>query len=90
MPPDVRDNRGCGKAPALIPVFDLDGQAYYLCPWRVITPETIELIRHYWFFKDGLLPIGGGLWDQTEIFIEGIEVLRAEFNARHEQESRVR
>lgn len=75
----MQSARGCIR-PSPIPVFVLDGEQYFRCPLRVITRETAELLRYFKFYKEGYLPVSGGMLDQSAKFLSAIEVIGAEIN----------
>lgn len=75
----MQEARGCHE-PAPIPVFVLDGEQYFRCPLRIITRETGELIRYFKFYKEGYLPVEGGMLDQSAKFVSSIEVILTEIN----------
>lgn len=69
--------KGCDE-PAPIPVFALDGENYFRCPYSLITPLTAELLRFYIHYKQGNYPVAGGLLDQSTLFLRGVEIIDQE------------
>lgn len=72
--------RGC-LAPAPTPVLLIDGEPIYRCPVALLTLETATLCRLYPHYTRGVLPVAGGLLDQTATFLDAMEVLAAEIAA---------
>lgn len=55
---------------------------YHRCPVRRITPEVSELMELWAFYHShGLLPVEGGLDDQTGVFLSAMLFLDAEVNS---------
>lgn len=48
------------------------------CPVRLITKETVEYLKAYKFYKNGLLPITGGWMMQAQSFVEAIGIIETE------------
>jgi len=45
------------------------------CPVKLITKKTIEYLKAYRFYKNGILPCAGGWMSQAQSFIEAVEVI---------------
>lgn len=45
------------------------------CLLPMITPRTRFLLRMYAHYKNGLLPMGGGVLEQPNYFAEAMEIL---------------
>ena len=53
-------------------------ETFYRCPVKLVTNDTIRIMKYYNFFRKGYLPVAGGLLSQTAIFLESIEFLDQE------------
>lgn len=71
--------KGCDE-PAPIPVFTLDDELYFRCPYALITPLTAELLRFFIQYKQGHYPVAGGLLDQSALFLAGVEIIDQEIS----------
>lgn len=69
--------KGCDE-PAPIPVFALDGENYFRCPYALITPLTAELLRYFSHYRQGHYPVAGGLLDQSALFLQAVEIIEGE------------
>ena len=87
LPAHIRQMRGC-ESPAPCPVFNLNGEDYFRCPWKVVLPLTYECLGAYQFYKDGILPTSGGLYDQSAMFVQSMLVLKSEFADRQAKMSK--
>lgn len=70
----MQTSRGCYE-PAPIPIFVLDDEKYLRCPLRIITGQTVELLRYFRYYREGHLPVSGGMLDQSAKFIIAIDVI---------------
>ncbi len=48
------------------------------CPVAILPPEVWQVLEAYAPFERGLLPVAGGLLDQSATFCQAIRLLRAE------------
>jgi hypothetical protein len=69
--------RGC-KAPAPSALFTLDGEDIRRCPLALLTEETCRVLDLYPYFENGMMPVAGGVLDQSATFLEAVRLLRAE------------
>ena len=56
----------CTKAIPGVPMWNIAGVDYDVCPVKAIDPEWYEIVGLYGHYQNGMLPRGGGLLDQTE------------------------
>jgi len=56
-------------------------EKFYRCPVKLITPDTVNFIRYYNFYKNGYLPVQGGMLDQAFIFTQAIKVFDDEIKS---------
>jgi len=54
----------------------------------LITEQTLKVIPLYRHYKNGLLPAGGGILDQTPQFLRAMEIIDAAVGEHNENESR--
>jgi hypothetical protein len=66
--------RGCLE-PAPAPVLDLDGESIHRCPVRHLTADVARLLKLYGHYRNGFLPVAGGVLDQTPQFLEAMAVI---------------
>ncbi len=69
-------------------VWDIAG-----CPFAQLDPVAMEYVRWYGYWQRGLLPVPGGVLDQTQLFLEVMEYLDTLVNrkdARDADECRTR
>ncbi len=77
--------RGC-TADAPAPVVTLDGEDLFRCPLVLLANATFQVLALFGAYENGLLPIAGGLLDQSATFLEAVRLLRgevAEYRAKH-------
>ena len=53
-------------------------ETFYRCPVKLVTNDTVMIMKYYNFFKKGHLPVTGGLLNQTAVFLESIEFIDQE------------
>ena len=55
----------------------------------MITSDSLELLKLYRWFTDRILPFGGGLYEQPNLFLEATEIIsrRWEFIKRERAEN---
>ena len=69
-PQKMRERRGC-DGPTPDPLFEYAGEDYYECPGKVVTQASSSFLNLYALgLKFKKFPLAGGLYDQTEIFIQ--------------------
>ena len=45
------------------------------CLRQLVTPASWEFIRMYRHYKNGILPLAGGLLDQPARFVDAMEII---------------
>lgn len=55
-----------------------DREHFYRCPVKLLTKETLEFLKYYRFFKDGIMPVAGGVYEQSGTFIRAVEIVNKE------------
>ena len=58
----------------------------FQCPGTIGSVETSSVIRAYRDYKNGILPDPGGMYDQSSIFVDMIQVVDAELAALQAEE----
>jgi hypothetical protein len=59
--------------------FWIDGKAIYRCPLTLITPISWDLIKAYNLYEKGFLPNGKGWIEESQKFIEAMQIVENEF-----------
>ena len=52
-----------------------DGTLTKSCPRNNLDVESMQLLSLYKHYKNGLLPVGGGLLDQSAQYLEAMEII---------------
>ena len=66
----MRERRGC-EGPTPDPLFEFEGTPIHECPAKLISPETRDFLTVYGLcLKLKKFPLAGGLYDQTDIYIQ--------------------
>ena len=55
-------------------------EAFYHCPVKIVTKKTVEVIKFYKHYKNGYLPVAGGINDQSITFLKAVDILDREIN----------
>jgi hypothetical protein len=55
--------------------WNINGDGYEICPLKTIDQDDLQTLKWYKFYKDGHLPVSGGLLDQSNFFIELIHYM---------------
>jgi len=59
-----------------VQTWDLpDGTRSKVCPRELITANTLVWFKWYRHYKNGLLPVTGGLLDQSAMYVEAMTVI---------------
>ncbi len=72
-----KSHRGC-EAKAKQPfILTLDNEKYELwnCPVNLITEITINIMKYWMFYRQGFLPAGGGINNQSAKMLQAFEIL---------------
>jgi len=59
---------------------------YRDCPARLVTQGIVEMHEAYAHYREGLLPIMGGMRDQSRSFCEGVRLLAGMYSMHQERE----
>ena len=84
-----RFHRHCDDSnPAGYPMFAIPeiGLESRTCLLPMVTDFSRQLLKSYWHYKNGLLPLAGGMLDQPAIFGEAMEVIDAQVNRLNREE----
>ena len=69
-----KDKAGCEEdSPAS--VYAIDGEDIYRCPLRLITPQSSIYMQFYYHYKNGYLPVQGGILDQSAKFLKAMTII---------------
>lgn len=60
------------------PVFMLDKVNHFRCPRKIADSESTAWLEIYGHYKSGFLPVTGGIYDQSSLFLKIIEVIKME------------
>jgi hypothetical protein len=55
------------------------------CPIKELTEDGIMYLGYYKRYKKGILPINGGWLDQTQTFVEAMDIISKEASAVEKQ-----
>lgn len=58
-----------------------DGEESTVCPAQLVDAQTWQLFDWYAHYKNGVLPVGGGLLDQTVFYAEAMTAIERAINA---------
>lgn len=58
-------------------LFEIDGTEFRRCPVQFIEPESFDALDAYRFYRDGFLPVAGGIYDQPAKAMELIGIVGA-------------
>ena len=56
-----------------MPLWTIDGEELTVCPKKAITPESFELLNWYAHYKNNLLPVNGGVLDQSAYYLDAMK-----------------
>jgi len=59
-------------------VWEIDGQEYRGCPFKIVTRQSADFIRAFNFYERGYLPNTGGWLDQPAKLLDAFEVIARE------------
>lgn len=62
-------------------VWELYGDKYRGCPFKIVTRQSANFIRAFQFYKQGFLPNQGGWVDQSAKMIDAFEIIEKELQA---------
>lgn len=51
------------------------------CPANIVQQEHFQYLQLYAMYKDGFLPIGGGIAEQSAKYVQAMRVIASEVNA---------
>lgn len=71
---DCKGKVGC-EEDAPVPVYAVDGENIFRCPLKLITEESYIYMRYYRHYKNGFLPVHGGLMDQATKFLKAMAII---------------
>ena len=84
----LKKERGC-IGQGIVP-FIFDSGIIYHCPIKDITTASWEYLQAYPFYKNGILPNGGGFNDESQKYIEAMLFLDSEFGKEIAEKAKVR
>ena len=70
--------------------WELNGEEYQGCPFKVVTRESADFIRAFNFYELGYLPNTGGWLDQPAKMLDAFEVITKELKKIEDEKSRKR
>ena len=67
------------KGPAKYPKWDIPGVLVdsRICPLPMITGETRSMLKLHAHYKNGILPISGGILDQPAAYVEAMNIIES-------------
>ena len=61
--------------PGSFPQWEIDGAHFNVCPKGLVTRDSAEWLRYYSHFSKGIMPVSGGLLENTAKFVEAMEII---------------
>ncbi len=74
----MRQERGCLTDAPIPGKWNIAGTHYQRCPIRLLTPQTLWLLRIYGHYRHGFLPTSGGLFEQSNRLLQAMEIINEE------------
>jgi hypothetical protein len=74
----MKEINGCDRDSTLGERWIIGTYKLKRCPLKEITPEGLEYLEAYKFYKNGVLPVMGGWMNQSNTFIEAIRIIESE------------
>ena len=65
--------------------WEFEGEFLNICPARLVTLQSLQLIDAYFFFNKQILPHEGGYLDQTYPFVQAMRTISTEMANDAEQ-----
>ena len=62
-------------------IWELYGERYRGCPFRIVTRQSANFLRAFQFYKEGYLPNAGSWLDQPAKMLDAFEVIEKELKA---------
>jgi hypothetical protein len=62
----------------------------YRCPLQLITHQTSQYYRFYGFYKNGYLPLDGGLLYQSHKLLQAFDIIDAAVNKHQKEQEKTR
>lgn len=81
--------RGCETKSSQPFILEIDGkkEEIWQCPFKLVTFETMEIMRFHRFYKEGFLPAVGAISQQSPILLDAFEIIDNEKAKIKEQEN---
>lgn len=73
-------DRGCIEDAPIPRRWQIGKDIYQRCPRNLVSPLTWFSIRVYQQYQSGFLPTAGGILDQSNLFLQIIEIIQAEMS----------
>ena len=71
-------------------IWELNGQEYRGCPFKIVTRQSANFIRAFNFYRLGYLPNAGGWTEQSAKLLDAFEVIEKELKAIETERMRKR
>ena len=84
----LKKERGCIKQGSV--PFILETGIIYHCPIKDITIASWEYLQAYPFYKNGMLPNGGGFNNESQKYIEAMLFLDSELGKEAEEKAKIK
>ncbi|MBI5789288.1 MAG: hypothetical protein HZA78_10580 [Candidatus Schekmanbacteria bacterium] len=82
----MKVEKGCEEDSPLPERWVIDAEAYRRCPLKLVSGLSWSAIRLYQYYRQGFLPVTGGILDQSNLFLQALEIIQGSFNeVNHEQ-----
>jgi len=72
-------------------VWELNGERYKGCPFKIVTKKSANFLRAFNFYKQGYLPNSGAWLEQSAKMLDAFEVIERELQTiKDEREKKKR
>lgn len=76
---ECKSKAGC-ESDSPVPLYTIDGEDIFRCPLKLITSESYIYMQFYHHYKNGYLPVQGGILDQSSKFLEAMDIIENEIS----------
>ena len=83
-------HKDCDGSQGWFKLTEVDGERIGCCPLTLVTDDTHRMMAMHTYYKNGYLPVAGGMLDQTEIFVRAMEVIESAINENEKAEAEKR
>ena len=70
-----QEQKGCRVDSPIPERWKIGGEVFKRCPAKMATQESWFAIQLYGHYKNGFLPVAGGILDQSVKFVQAMEII---------------